>query len=280
VLDLIAHEREARGEWRGHGPVGVMIVTDTSTTIDRVKLPAIYDRDRALTTVILPASGASGDRCVTVIRLRHQGLSAPPVMMQNRLPLDGCAFTDAFGNPGPQIAAWLGRDRYLHARRLAFEEPKDEANVKRYAWDDGDVGERACRAGDDHACVAGLLHSETRDNWIMWWGRDLSVGVPRESWETLSRIDFDTDVLLESLERDMGPSRFHHMWQSPKPLADAYFDQTGESLASWMRTRLVRFYGSYRIGALPSPAANLLTIVLVLVLASISIRLTARPSVA
>ena len=280
VSDLIAREVEARGEWRGRGPVGVMVITDTFTTIDRVKMPVNYNRDRPLTTAVFAGSGAIAGRCVTVIRLRHQGLNATSLDLRDRPPLDGCAFTDAFGTPGPKIAEWLARDRYVHARRLVFEQPKDEQNVKRYAWDDGDVAGRACRAGDDQACLAEVLHQDGRYNYFTWWGRDLSVGVPTESWETLDRFDVETDAFLESLARDMGPARFQRMWQSPKQIEEAYFDQTGETFAGWVRTHLISFYGTYRVGALPAPAANVLTILLVVALAGISIRLTARPSVA
>jgi hypothetical protein len=134
-----------------------MIVADTATALDHVKLPMRFDRDRAVTTAVLPASSATGNRCVTVIRLRHAALVESPVMIDRRLPLDGCAFTDAYGAPGPRIAEWLRSERYLYARRLAIEQPKEEAGPRKYAWDDGDVFGRSCRGGDDSACIAGAM---------------------------------------------------------------------------------------------------------------------------
>ena len=280
VTELVSRERAARGEWSRRGPVGILVLTDTFTAIDHVKLPANYDRDRSVTTAVLPATSATGGRCVTVIRLRHRALDQPPALQEDRLPLDGCAFTDAFGTPGANVAEWLRKERYLYARRLAFERPKAELNIKRWPSDEGDIPGRACRGGDDRSCLAEAMLRESRDFWMWYSRRDLSVGVPDESWESTSRIEFYTDVLLESLQRELGPARFQRMWQSPKALPDAYFDQTGATFASWVRARLVRFYGPYRAGPLPAPSANLLTLILILFLAAISVRFAARPSVA
>jgi hypothetical protein len=272
---LIDRERTARGTWRGHGPVGVLVITDTATTIGNVPLPQRFDRERPVTTAVLAASAATGGRCVTIIRLRHRGLTIAPALTDDRLPLDGCAFTDAFGRPGPKIAEWVRNMRYMFARRLSFAPSTEKNKLVRYSWDEGDVPGRACRGGNDSSCVATAMFRDTTD-W-RFSRLDWSVSLHTESSESLGRVDFDDDVMLESLELDLGPARFQRVWQSPKALPDAYLDQTGETFASWERGRLNQFYGPYRIGSLPSPASNFLTIGLALLLAATTIRFTARP---
>jgi hypothetical protein len=277
---LIERERSARGTWRGRGPVGVLVITDTATSIEGVPLDQRFDRDRAVTTAVLPASRATGDRCVTIIRLRRRVLTLPPTVADDHLPLDGCAFTDAFGTPGPKIAAWLKDQRYEFARRGAFEPLRDEKPFVRYPFDDGDLAIRSCRGGIDSLCVLEAMSRNTPSWWMRDDSHDRSLNVSEESWESWGRINLENDVVLETLERELGPARFQRMWQSAKSLPEAYFEQTGETLASWERARLNRFYGPYRIGPLPAPESNTLTIGLALVLAVTTIRFAGRPRVA
>jgi hypothetical protein len=84
-------------------------------------------------------------------------------------------------------------------------------------------------------------------------------------------------TFLEAMVRDLGPARFQRMWRSQKPLPQAYFDETGEPFAGWVRGRLVQFYGPYHTGPLPTPNSMLLTIVAILAMAAISIRWAPRP---
>jgi hypothetical protein len=85
------------------------------------------------------------------------------------------------------------------------------------------------------------------------------------------------ETFLEAMARDLGPARFARMWKSQKPLADAYFDETGESLAGWVRARLVRLYGPYHTGPMPTPNSSLLTMIAILVMAAAAIRWAPRP---
>ncbi len=279
VNELLANERAARGEWHGHGAVGVMVVTDTATKLDGVTLPSLYDRDRSMNTVVLPATPANGNHCVTVIRLRHRALAVPQSPLStDRLPLDGCAFTDAFGAPGPKIAEWLRAARYSYARRLSLEEPKP-ADKRFYArYDLGDITSMQCRGGDDAACVeAAQGTGARRDSWWDSYWNDLSVRAPDESVERSGEIGGFELTFLEAMVRDLGPARFQRMWRSQKPLPQAYFDETGEPFAGWVRGRLVQFYGPYHTGPLPTPNSMLLTIVAILAMAAISIRWAPRP---
>ena len=282
VNDLVAAERDARPEWRGRGRVGILVITDTATRLRGVKLPQRFDRDRQVTTAVLPPTPETGGRCVTVMRLRHSALVAPPTLVSGRLPLDGCAFEDAFGAPGKWMSQWLASQKFEHARRLALVQPAVERDVQRYSWDQGGIASMQCRSGNDSMCVATATKGDT---WI--WALYQSTvpeeqGADRraESMETLSRFDPTDEGLLESLARDLGPTRFERVWQSPKPLADSYFDETGESLAHWERSRLMQMYGPYRAGPTPSLEVVLITLTVVALVALVSIQRASRPSLA
>lgn len=282
VTDLIDAERGARPAWRDHGSVGILVITDTATTLGGVKLPTRFDGDRLVTTAVLPPSRETGDRCVTVIRLRHTALVTPPTLSAGRLPMDGCAFVDAFGAPGAWIAQWLANERFGFARRLALVQPAAERDVPRYLWEQGGIASMQCRGGNDSMCVAAATKT-----FAGFWAanpysylEDQGAETRVESKETLSRFAPTDEGLLESLARDLGPTRFQRVWQSPKPLADSYFDETGESFGRWERARLVEAYGVYRTGPSPSGAVLIVTLTVVALVAQISILRAARPSLA
>ena len=277
VQQLIDNEIAARGEWTGHGAVGILVRSDTGTTLGGNKLPAFYDRDRSLTTVVLPPTAANGNHCVTVVRLRHHAFTDMPAAFSTaRLPLDGCAFTDAFGAPGPQIANWLQRSHFTFARRLSYS-PSDTALKKAWAWyDNGDDQSKRCRGGIDSACVASAVGDSRFDLWY-GWRPDYSVAAPDASDEVLGEIGGFRDTFMESLARDLGSARFQRMWRSQKPLAEAYFDETGEPLANWIRARQTLYNGPYKIGPMQPPSSAFLTLLSILILAAITIRFAPRP---
>jgi hypothetical protein len=273
---LITSERAERGEWRGHGAVGVMVVTDTATKIGGVELIRSYYGDNQLRTVVLPATPANGNHCVTIVRLRHRALAGNISLSPDRLPLDGCAFTDAFGAPGPKIAEWLRAERYSYARRLSLAQPEIPSKRVRWAGDQGSIQSMQCRGGDDVACIDAAQQVQTWNRiygYVPPWAMPTAV----ESSELYREFgDFD-EIFLESMVRDLGPARFQRMWRSQKTLPEAYFDETGETFAGWVRGRLVQFYGPYHTGPLPTPNSALLTIVTILAMAALSIRWAPRP---
>jgi hypothetical protein len=280
VSELIDAERNARPAWRGHGPVGVLVITDTATTLRGAKLPQRFDRDRQVTTAVLPPSSATGGRCVTVVRLRHTALVLPPTLVTGRLPMDGCAFEDAFGAPGPWMTGWLARERFRFARRLALVQPAVERDAPRYQWDQGGIASMQCRGGSDSACIyfatSSMAGMRAVNQYYAQEGADDRV----ESLETLMRFDPTDEGLLESLARDLGPARFQRIWKSSKPLAESYFDETGESFAHWERSRLIETYGPYRSGPAPSTEVVIITLTVVALIALLSFQRAARPSLA
>ncbi len=275
VMERLASERASRGELHGHGAVGVLVVTDTATTIDGVHVPA-YTNDRT-STVVLPPSPENAYHCVAIVRFRHRALSMQGTLTKRPL-LDGCAFMDAFGAPGPKIAESLRVSRYARARRLSVTPGDSSAKTRVWLGDQGGVVEMKCRGGDDGACVD-FASAIGPQGWYSYYGRwnDLSVNTPDESPDSYRDPLGVDELLLESLERDLGPSRFQRMWKSQKTLAEAYFDETGEPFAGWVRTQLVSTYGSYHIGPLAKTDSLFITAVSIALLFGISLRYAPRP---
>lgn len=275
VADLIASERTSRGAWSGHGAVGVMVVADTATAVEGVPLRT-FRPDRP-TFSILPATGANGDHCVTVIRLGHGALAGRADFSRYHLPLDGCAFTDAFGAPGPRIAEWLRSTRYQFARRLALSTGVPEKYLQYWMYDQGGINSMKCRGGADSACLAAVQGPQDDAFGYAGYWSDRSVPPPFESAESWRDIADWDETLLEALARDLGPARFQRVWRSQRALPEAYYDETGASFAGWIRARLTSIYGRYHTGPAPTREASLLILVTILALAAISVRLAPRP---
>jgi hypothetical protein len=282
VRELVGAEQTARGTWRGKGAVGLMVVTDTATTLDGVHV--FFSSGATASTQVLTVAAPGGERCVVVVRLGRNALAGGgPIAPDGKLQ-DACAFFDAFGAPGAQIAAWLSATHFTFARRLSFAPDTAEARVPWYAaggfWAE-DAARPRCAGGDAAACRATLLPDQTRNSFSNgWWGTtDLSVPSLDQSMERSGSSGFD-GTLMESLVRDLGPERFQRMWQSSKALPDAYFDATGQPLASWLRERVVGYAGPYHLGPLPTPPAALLSIVTIVLFMAVSVRMARRPAVA
>jgi hypothetical protein len=278
VNNAIAAERAARGAWRGHGAVGVLVFTDTATTIGGVPMSWGTYAGNTVMTQLIPPSKSTGDRCVTVIKLgRHaaHGEAFP----DGRL-LDGCAFYDAFGAPGPAIAAWLAQENFRVARSLSFAPPDMVRNLVRptdYEAIFDNASLVRCAGGDLAACPSLMHRDQSRPIYYSDWygGPDRSIPPSDESSRRFNSLGGSS--YLEALMRDLGPGRFQHMWQSTKSLEDGYFEATGEPLAAWLHRQTVMYDGAYHIGPLPTPTSALLTMIAVLALAAASVRWAVRP---
>ncbi len=101
ITTRVAAERNARGEWSGHGPTALLVETDTATALGGVSTPWGFNGALTVSTQILPL-GAVGDRCVIVVRLGRGALIDPLSIRGDRSLMEGSAFYDAFGTPGPQ----------------------------------------------------------------------------------------------------------------------------------------------------------------------------------
>jgi hypothetical protein len=278
----LAAEESARGNWRGKGGVGVLVFTDTATTVDGVHLPWGYDGGLIVSTKVLQATRETGNRCVTVIGLGHLVLDGGGTIPADRALLDGCAFYDAFGQPGPQVAAWVDSSHAEFGRSLTLA-PSDTTSMKltRWGYDDyfyGDENFARCAANKLRSCSAMLRKSEPSFYWRYW--RDLSVPEPAEAQELRQSARGYRATFLEAMVRDIGPERFQRVWQSPLSPDSAYFEATGEPLAAWIHRRTVAIDGPYHIGPLPTATSAILTIVTIVLSLALATRLARRPTAA
>jgi hypothetical protein len=282
VSQLLGTDESARGNWHGKGGVGVLVFTDTATTVDGNRLPWGYNSGLIASTTMLLPTRETGDRCVTVIRIGHFALISGGTIPPDRALLDGCAFYDAFGKPGPQIAAWLDSSKVGYARTLSFAQP-DSATLhpRRWGYEESfysDDGFARCAANDLPACSAMIREPILNFYWRYW--HDTSVPAPMEAIESDRRARGFNATLLDAMVREIGPERFDRVWQSPKSLDSAYFDATGEPLVAWIHTRVVAMDGPYHIGPLPTATSAILTIVTIVLSLALSVRFARRPAAA
>ena len=282
VSTLLGADESSRGTWRDKGGVGVLVLTDTATTIDRIRLPWGFNSGLIVSTKVLPPTRTTGDRCVAVIRVGRLALTGGGTIPADRSLLDGCAFYDAFGKPGPQVAAWLDSTNLSFARSLSFAPPDSiTLNLSKWGYENyiyGDVRFTRCAAGDFSACTAMLSDRGTSIYWRFW--HDNSVPIPAEGQEITQRGRGFSATLLDAMVRDIGPERFERVWQSPKALDVAYFDVTGEQLAAWIHGRAVAVDGPYHIGPLPTATSGVLTIITIVLSLALAVRLARRPAAA
>lgn len=279
VEQIIASEDSARGSWRGKGAVGILVFTDTAASVDGTRLPWGFNSGLSVATKVLPVNAATGDRCVAVVRLGRLALAPESTIPADRQLLDGCAFYDAFGTPGPRIATWLQAEHAAFARALSFA-PIDTVPPGPQGWSDYDyfLGDQAgrCAGGDQTACISMLNQTPQVDRWNFW--HDGSVPLPNESPEIDQRPGGFRATLLDAMVRDIGPERFERIWQSPRTLDAAYFDVMGEPLAAWVRRRVVLSGGRYHIGPLPTATSTILTLLAIVTALALSTRFARRPS--
>jgi hypothetical protein len=278
ISELVTAENSARGRWHGAGSVGVLVFTDTATSIDRVPMPWGYNSALTLSTKVLPPIKEIGDRCVTVIRVGRAALIAPDTISADRQLLDACAFTDAFGTPGPQIQAWLLAGHMGFARSLSLVIHDSAATPGWASYDflySNDAYSRC--AGDDLPSCSSLLSEAPGYYWWDYW-HDRSVSMPSESSELTQAAGGFSATLLDAMVRDLGPDRFQRVWQSPRSFDAAYLGVTGEPLAAWVHRQVVARSGPYHIGPLPTATSAILTLFTIAASLAISVRMARRPA--
>lgn len=280
VNRLIDAEESARGSWRDRGGIGVLVFTDTATRVDGARLPWGYNAGLNVSTTILRPTRETGGRCVAVIRIGHLVLSGASAMPSDHPLLDGCAYYDAFGAPGPQIEAWMDSTNGGFARVLSFA-PLDSAAIQAMHWRFFDFWYSSATftrcAGNDLASCAALLRTPSVNKYWSYW-RDNSVPAPVEALEIPQRATGFGATLLDEMVREIGPERFQRVWTSPKSLDSAYFDATGEQASAWVHARAVATTGGgYRIGPLPTLTSAILTLVTIACVLALSVRFARRP---
>lgn len=229
-------ERAARKPWAGRGRVAVLVVTDTARSINGVRL-AYGPVGRMATRALLPSPN-TGNRCVTVVYLRSLALRNGVNHDRSRPLLDACAFFDAFGTPGPNIAASLDSGRYDGAR--IYTPGATDSLRRRYArgsllgWSLAHWPNAAgCAAGSDERCEA-LIRArlvETR----FGYRYPATAAVQRLPVTTEWSDGRNGSALLDVVAADIGPERFARLWTSNATFVDAYREVTGRSIANLVR---------------------------------------------
>jgi hypothetical protein len=243
---------------------------------------------RTTSRAIVP-SAATGDRCVVIVKLPTGASGAawgPPIRGvpadAPRPLLDGCGFYDAFGMPGAQIANDVSGDRFFFARGYAWTAaPRDTAkHAHYYAFQQWyfDASDIRCLAYDDQACVDHFRgkHDAT---WDYWYASTVPQPAGISPERQLFR-DLPAPSPLNRIVLEVGPQRFSRIWQSPKPLDQAYFDETGRTLGQFVRGTETHEYGIYHPGPWTSWLTVTLTLLTIASLFALTLRFGERPRVA
>lgn len=235
---------------------------------------------------LLPDTSTAG-RCVVMTRVRRVGDDAPRSFRAELTSENGvdrlmgpCAFLEQFGLPGQEVDAWLRRRGWSFARKGTWRapgewRPADERTDSRQV----DLHQVmrpegvSCVAGNDEACLAGLLEPADRRG-VPGSGAMISTAHYNPfrhadaAWFT-SRLPFGARewTLLAGMVRSLGPERFQEFWQSGLPVPEAFERAAGQPLAVWTREWLRETYHPQRTG----PSVSVASIGMGTVLAALAI---------
>jgi hypothetical protein len=131
----------------------------------------------------------------------------------------------------------------------------------------------ACRAGRDSLCLTLTRGMPERAELAVAFGMpaigvDLGGTSTESFWWWLST----SAHTLQAMANELGPARFARIWQSSRPLADAYYAETSEQLAQWSRRREERLDGLYVPGPWTPPLSAGLSLLFIAALAGLTIR--------
>ena len=287
-MRALDEERSEQHEWTGRGKVGVLVLIDTSARVNGVELQRLRSWGNSVTTRVVPPSAATGNRCVTVVSIPNGDpwsrlLEGRPIGPMHPL-LDACGFYDAFGAPGSQIQNELISGRFQFARGYQPAAPPDTVkHPSEYHWGWGgvDAGTHLgrCLAGADTTCLDLWVGAGTSSYYRM------SGEAPRVEWPgiTVQKQPWRSIQYVTQLSRAViavGPQRFETIWQSPKSLEAAYFDETGQTLPDFIRTNMAVDVGSYRAGPYTTWLTTALTLLTIAAALGVALRFSPRPKVA
>jgi hypothetical protein len=287
VIKALNDERAERGEWKGRGKVGVIVRLDTVTRVDGHVISRLDRKasNQTLSRVVAP-SAATGGRCVVVIDIFT---GDPWVKMYEGKPLgpvhpllDACGFYDAFGTPGAEISRDMAEDQHFYARGYGWiVAPRDTAkhprNYSFQRWSSA-TREVRCLAGDDNACLD-ELRGKPEEGYASWWYGYVTTpdGV---STTRAVRRDLPYPSAMNRVALELGPQRFARVWQSPKTLEQAYFDETGRTLGQFVRAQDQHEDGVYVPGAWTSWFSMGLTVLAIGLGLGLTMRFAPRARVA
>jgi hypothetical protein len=279
----LSEERAAQHEWTGHGKVGILVVLDTAIRVNGIELERMRGSWNGTYTRVIPPGPATGDRCVTVVTIPSgdpwsRMLEGRPIGPMHPL-LDACGFYDAFGAPGAEIARELVSAKYGFARGYFPLSPPDTTkHPVEYSWLGRGTQLGRCLAGADTMCVQMWLgSSEDQRGFSTVPGRGDWYGITaiRAPWRSIRML-----TQLSRLAIAVGPQRFEKIWTSPKTIEAAYFDETGETLPSFIRSNMAAEVGSYRAGPSTPLISTTITLFAIAATLAAALRFSPRPTVA
>lgn len=239
VRHAIERERAGRLQWQSRGRVAVVVASDTATTRvvgtdRRVRRPS----GAWVSVRAVPPNSAFDGRCVVIVRLRGKGLITG-VRWNPEIPLmDACSFIDAFGPPGPAIAAALDSGEYRAARIFAPSLPDSLANRRRVALMWAYVPGQAmlgCIRNEPGACA------QEFNAGISWTSRgtfeQLGYIAPTVTVTGSQQSPSPRNMAFDALAAELGLEAFDRFWRSDLPLPAAFQAVSSRSLDSTIATR-------------------------------------------
>lgn len=235
VRAAIDSERAVRAPWRGRSRsrIGVLVLADTASKFEGRSV----QRGSPVDVRSLYPSAATGGRCITVIRLRAGAVREGVTWSRSRPLLDACSLLDAFGPPGPAIAAALDSGAY-HAARLYTPAAPDTVRRSRALYaiaSSYDLPMYRCAVRDDVDCAelvhAAISRRPREDEFSYWTGQRL-VDPP---FATDENNRWQRGAFMDAIAADLGPARFEKFWKSTAPVLDAYREASGRSIGDLIR---------------------------------------------
>ena len=272
LSDVVARAAQHRAP-SPRRPVDMVFLADTVTTVRGVKGAGF---GFVSTEYLLPRD--RDDRCIVLVRIRPlpRASALLPGWMDYVTSAVGaqalvgpCRFYEWFGDPGPQVARWLGRGAWNYGLVGGWQHDiapwRPESQWAPRGWTGwplryyiGYTGLR-CASGDAAQCAAQALREPPADT---LQGQATVIGdtvqiVAGSNFLRALRNGNSGDALgpretalLASMARELGPERFAAFWSSELPPDSAFARAAGQPLGDWTLGWSRRMYG--KLGRGPS----------------------------
>ena len=193
------------------------------------------------------------------------------------LGLAGCRLYAKYGAAGPRIQDWLDAGALGFALRSGDDRPfaEFELDVPIFGLSRGIYAStlelQRCLSGDTGACVRVVTDPEI----IFARGGDVAYLVansPVSNLDGFSRSPFEyqDDYLLADLEAELGAEAFARFWTSDASVPQAFEAAFGVEMGAWVLTWVESEIGLYQAGPTTRAGAFWLSVLTLMVLASIA----------
>lgn len=244
---------------------------------------------------VLQGAPLGGDGCVLLADAQIATLPAAPQVLLDQLA--PCQWRAAFGNPGPEIAAWLDRQGWsvVYPLRWWLRDNWTELSViaghrkniltdsgpwsggaqiaidRALAWD-GQIPAAACYRGDQESCLRTMLDPRNRGTASLSPDGELQVNRGDRRLPGASLLAGLLSAVLDSV----GPDRFHTFWTNAASPDSALSQALQQPVAPWLSARVERRLGRSRAGPAVRPTVMVVSLLLAGVFAGAGLITTAR----